>query len=209
MRRRPTLKTIEVFASVQGEGLRQGEPTIFVRLAGCNLKCTFCDTKRAWRGGREVPVASIVQEVGRLRRRFPASWVCLTGGEPLAQDIGPLVRGLFGEGLKIQVETNGTFPPAANVNWHTVSPKPPDYDFHPGFRKRASEVKLVASRELSLDAVRMVRKAFPTRIPLILQPQSNTQWSRQKALRILERALRSGLVNIRLSFQLHKVYKLK
>ncbi|RPI99013.1 MAG: 7-carboxy-7-deazaguanine synthase QueE, partial [Candidatus Aminicenantes bacterium] len=50
MLRPPTLKTIEIFASVQGEGLRQGEPTIFVRLAGCNLRCGFCDTKRAWRG---------------------------------------------------------------------------------------------------------------------------------------------------------------
>jgi len=209
MHRRPTLKTIEIFASIQGEGLRQGEPTIFVRLAGCNLKCSFCDTKRAWKAGREIPVDAIIKEIRRLRHSFPARWVCLTGGEPLAQNIRPLVRELRKEDFKVQVETNGTFPPAGKVNWHTVSPKPPGYDFHPGFLKRAREVKLVATRGLSLDAVRLIRKAFPPRIPIILQPQSNTQWSRRKALRILKRALRSGLGNIRLSVQLHRLYRLE
>jgi organic radical activating enzyme len=209
MRRPPTLKTTEIFASVQGEGLRQGEPTIFVRLAGCNRRCGFCDTKQAWRGGREIPVERIVEEVSRLRRGFPAAWVCLTGGEPLAQDVGPLVRRLHGEGLKVQVETNGTFPPDPAADWITVSPKPPDYDFHPGFLKRAREVKLVVSRALTLDAVRTARAAFPPETPLILQPQSNAPWSRKKALKLLTDASRSGLGGIRLSVQLHKIYGLR
>jgi 7-carboxy-7-deazaguanine synthase len=209
MRRPPTLKTIEVFASVQGEGLRQGEPTIFVRLSGCNRRCGFCDTKRAWRGGRETAVERIVEEVLRLRRGFPATWVCLTGGEPLAQDVRPLVLRLHGEGLKVQVETNGTFPPDPRADWHTVSPKPPEYGVHPGFIRRAREVKLVVCRALTLDAVRTVRAAFPPAIPIILQPQSNAPWSRKKALKILEGAYRSGLGGIRLSVQLHKVYGLR
>ena len=209
MRRPPTLKTTEIFASVQGEGLRQGEPTIFVRLSGCNRRCDFCDTKKAWRGGRETPVEKIVGEVLRLRRGFPAAWVCLTGGEPLAQDIRPLVRRLHEEGLKVQVETNGTFPPEPGADWLTVSPKPPDYDFHPGFLKRAREVKLVVCRTLTLDTVRTMRTIFPPATPLILQPQSNTAWSRKKALMILQDAGRSGLTGIRLSVQLHKVYGLR
>jgi 7-carboxy-7-deazaguanine synthase len=209
MRRPRTLKTTEVFASVQGEGLRQGEPTIFVRLSGCNRRCTFCDTKTAWRGGRETPVDTIVAEVKRLCRGFPASWVCLTGGEPLAQDVGPLVRRLHAEGYKVQVETNGTFPPEPAVDWHTVSPKPPDYDVHPGFVKRAREVKLVVCRALTLDVVRTARKTFPPAVPLILQPQSNAAWSMKKALKILREASRSGLSGIRVSVQLHKVYGLR
>ena len=209
MRRPPTLKTTEIFASVQGEGLRQGEPTIFVRLAGCNRRCGFCDTKKAWRDGRETPVERIVEEIGRLRRGSSAEWVCLTGGEPLAQDVHLLVRRLHETGLKVQVETNGTFPPEAGADWITVSPKPPDYDFHPGFPKRAREVKLIVCRTLTLDAVRTVRKSFPPEIPLILQPQSNAPWSRKKALRVLEDAYRMGLSNIRVSVQLHKVYKLR
>jgi organic radical activating enzyme len=209
MRRPPTLKTTEIFASVQGEGLRQGEPTIFVRLAGCNRRCGFCDTKKAWRGGRETPVERIVEKIGRLRLDSPTEWVCLTGGEPLAQDVGPLVRRLREEGLKVQVETNGTFPPEPEADWLTVSPKPPDYDVHPGFLKRSREVKLVVCRTLTLDAVRTMRKSFPPEIPLILQPQSNALWSRKKALKILEDAGRSGLTGIRLSVQLHKVYGLR
>jgi len=209
MRRPPTLKTTEIFASVQGEGLRQGEPTIFVRLSGCNRRCDFCDTKKAWRGGRETPVEKIVGEVLRLRRGFPAAWVCLTGGEPLAQDVRPLVRRLHEEGLKVQVETNGTFPPEPGADWLTVSPKPPDYDFHPEFLKRAREVKLIVCRTLTLDTVRTMRTIFPPATPLILQPQSNTPWSRKKALMILQDAGRSGLTGIRLSVQLHKVYGLR
>jgi organic radical activating enzyme len=209
MRRPPTLKTTEIFASVQGEGLRQGEPTIFVRLSGCNRRCDFCDTKKAWRGGRETPVEKIAGEVLRLRLGSPAEWVCLTGGEPLAQDVRPLVRRLHEEGLKVQVETNGTFPPEPGADWLTVSPKPPDYDFHPGFLKRAREVKLVVCRTLTLDTVRTMRAIFPPATPLILQPQSNTAWSRKKALMILQDAGRSGLTGIRLSVQLHKVYGLR
>ena len=209
MRRPPTLKTIEIFASVQGEGLRQGEPTVFVRLAGCNRRCGFCDTKKAWRGGRELSVDTIAKEVGRLRRDLPTAWVCLTGGEPLAQNVGPLVRRLHDEGLKVQIETNGTFPPEPGADWLTVSPKPPDFDLHPGFKKRAREVKLVVCRTLDLDDVRTVRAAVPPSVPLILLPQSNAAWSRKKAVKLLEDAGRAGLEGLRLSLQLHKVYGLR
>jgi organic radical activating enzyme len=209
MRRPLTLKTIEIFASVQGEGLRQGEPTIFVRLAGCNLRCGFCDTKRAWRGGREMAVEKIVEEVGRLRRDYPTTWVCLTGGEPLAQDVRPLILRLRAEGYRVQIETNGTFPPSPLADWHSVSPKPPDYAVHPGFRKRAREVKLVVCRALNLDNIRTVRAAFPPTSPVILQPQSNARWSVKRAVELLEDASRAGLEGIRLSVQLHKVYGLR
>jgi 7-carboxy-7-deazaguanine synthase len=209
MRRPPTLKTFEVFASVQGEGLRQGEPTIFVRLAGCNLRCAFCDTKRAWGRGRTQTVEEIVNKVRDLWHGYPVRWVCLSGGEPLAQDIGPLVRELKKGGLAVQVETNGTFDPRPGVDWYTVSPKPPSYAFRPGFRKKAREVKLVAIRELTAETVRAVRRAFPPTTPVILQPQSNAAWSRRKAIKLLEGALRDGLSNIRVSVQLHKILNLK
>ncbi len=209
MPRPHTLKTIEVFASVQGEGLRQGEPTIFVRLSGCNRKCSFCDTKRAWEEGDERPISKIIAEIDRLRDTNPSVWVCLTGGEPLAQEIGPLVRRLHGKGFRIQVETNGTYPPVPGVDWFTVSPKPPDYEFHPGFVEVAREVKLVACRTLTLNTLRTVRVDFPPSVPVILQPQSNARWSMKKAVDLLRRGSRAGLRNVRISLQLHKIYGLE
>ena len=209
MPRPRTLKTIEIFASIQGEGLRQGEPTVFVRLSGCNLKCSFCDTKYARQGGIEMTEAAIMETVGLIRNDFPAGWICLTGGEPLIQDIGPLVRRIHEEGLKVQVETNGTCSPEPDADWYSVSPKPPAYAFHPGFLKKAREVKLVVGRGLSLDAVRKIREEFPASTPVILQPQSNTAWSMKKAVGLLEKALASGLEGIRVSAQLHKTFGLR
>ncbi len=206
---RPTLRIAEVFPSVQGEGLRQGEPTLFVRLAGCNLRCSFCDTKYARTGGEMRTRDSVVAEVRRIRLDFPADWVCLTGGEPLLQDISGLVRDLKKEGLKVQVETNGTVDRLLPVDWYTVSPKPKDYFYQLRFRKSAREVKLVASRELDLDVVRRLRKEFPQETPIILQPESNRLVSARRAMSILERCLREGLTNIRLSCQLQKVLKIK
>jgi 7-carboxy-7-deazaguanine synthase len=209
MPRQHTLKTIEIFASVQGEGLRQGEPTVFIRLSGCNLKCPFCDTKYARQGGIEMTENAIMEAVGLIRNDFPAGWICLTGGEPLIQDIGPLIRRLHREGLKAQVETNGICSPGPDADWYSVSPKPPDYAFHPGFRKKAREVKLVVGRGLSFDTVRKIRKEFPPSTPILLQPQSNADWSMKKAVKLLEKALASGLDGIRVSAQLHKIFEIK
>jgi organic radical activating enzyme len=201
----PTLKVIEVFASVQGEGLRLGQPTIFIRLAGCNLRCAFCDTKYAWRGGQETTPARLVQEAVKVRRRFPCRWVCLTGGEPLLQKVKGLVLGLKARGFEVQVETNGTFRPGVPADWFSVSPKPPRYDVALEFRRKADEVKLVVSRGLSFQDVQRVRQAFPGRTPLLLQPQSNLAWSVRKGWKLLGLSLDAGLVNIRLTVQAHKI----
>ncbi len=209
MPRLPILRTTEAFASVQGEGLRQGEPTLFVRLAGCNLRCSFCDTKRAWGRGHAQTVAEIVRQVRTLWRGHPARWVCLTGGEPLRQHVAPLIRALRKDGLNVQVETNGTYAPRPEADWYTVSPKPPDYAAHPLFRKKAREVKLIVSRHLTSDAVRAVRRSYPARTPVILQPQGNAAWSMRKAVRLVEEAASQGLLNVRVSVQLHKIYGVK
>jgi organic radical activating enzyme len=204
-----TLKTIEIFPSVQGEGLRQGEPTIFVRLSGCNLSCSFCDTKYAWEGGIEMSVDRIRQIIKKIREKFPAQWICLTGGEPLLQNILELVESLKKEGHKIQVETNGTIYQPLPIDWYTVSPKPDKYFFQPRFKQKASEVKVIITRDLKFDVIEHLRQQFPKDIPLLLQPQSNKKWSVDLGMRILKKTLSAGLQNIRLSVQLHKFYNLR
>ena len=200
----PTLKISEIFASVQGEGLRQGQPTLFVRLSGCDLRCRFCDTKAAWKGGRTLAVGAVVRRLRRLRKRFPADWVCLTGGEPLLQDIGPLAAALKREGLKIQIETNGRHDGLPDVDWLTVSPKPPSYLVRRTCRRRAGEMKIVVTRNLTFDVVRRLRGEFPKRTPLVLQPQSRRKWSAAKGLRFLRQGLQAGWKNMRLMPQAHK-----
>jgi 7-carboxy-7-deazaguanine synthase len=200
------LKTAEIFASLQGEGLRQGEPTLFVRLSGCNLRCPFCDTKRAWKGGRNATCEQIAARLDRLRRTNPAAWVVLTGGEPLMQNVEPLVRLLKKNGYQIQIETNGHYyRDLPGVSWYTVSPKPPDYIYHPRYKTLAREVKLVACRELSLAVVLRIRDEFPARTPLLIQPESNKPDSRAKALRLVRSAALEGRTNVRLSLQMHRI----
>jgi 7-carboxy-7-deazaguanine synthase len=200
-----TLKITEIFPSIQGEGLRMGVPTIFVRLTGCKLRCRFCDTKYAWDGGKDYTVSEILESITKIRKKHPIDWVCLTGGEPLEQQIEGLVRSLKKIGLKVQIETNGTIYKGLGIDWLTISPKPPRYFFQAGYTAQAKEVKLVVSRELTLETIQNIRKAFPKKTPILLQPESNRKWSIQKGKKLLWQTLRKGLSNIRLSIQLHKI----
>lgn len=205
----PTLRINEIFFSAEGEGGRQGQPTIFVRLSGCNLRCDFCDTRYAWEEGQEINQEIILSKIGRLREKYKADWVSITGGEPLVQDIKPLVEKLKQAGFKIQVETNGTKPITFEVDWLTVSPKPPDFFSTRTSRQQATEVKLVVTKNLKLPEVEKVRKKFRVNIPLWLQPESNEVWSYRRAWHLFEQAARGGLKNIRLGCQLHKIYGLR
>lgn len=205
----PILKISEVFASVQGEGLRQGQATIFVRLAGCNLRCSFCDTKGSWKDGRDLRPEQVLEIIQNIRLSFPAGWVCLTGGEPLLQNVEGLVRKLKNEGFMVQVETNGTRYRSMPVDWYTVSPKPRRYYCRSEYREKAKEVKVIVTRDLSLTRIRKLCQEFSPSTPLLLQPQSNRRWSIERSRRLLVRALRAGLDNVRLSCQLHKIFGLK
>lgn len=200
-----TLKINEIFYSLQGEGLRQGEPTVFIRLSGCNLKCDFCDTQYAWEEGRDLSADQICIEVEDIKRHHPSQWICLTGGEPLFQDISSLTQQLKADKWNIQVETNGIFYQTLPVDWYTVSPKPEKYFVQTKYMASAKEVKLVVTRELEIETIKNIRGQFPERTPLFLQAQSNLKWSLDQGIRLVEHATGENLNNIRLSVQLHKI----
>ena len=201
----PTLKINEIFYSLQGEGLRQGEPTIFIRLSGCNLKCDFCDTQYAWEDGRDMSVDQILTEVRDIKRMHPSHWICLTGGEPLFQDLSSLTQQLKADYWNIQVETNGIFHKNLPIDWYTVSPKPDKYFVQTEYADSAKEVKLVVTKDLDLETIKIIRGKFPKKTPLFLQAQSNLKWSLDRGIKLVEKATGENLNNIRLSVQLHKI----
>ena len=106
----------EIFKSIQGEGTRAGLPCIFVRLTGCNLRCTWCDTAYAFHGGKKMSVEEVLSRVDELAGRSAETpglqasvpLVELTGGEPLLQDeIIPLSEKLVAAGFAVMIETSG------------------------------------------------------------------------------------------------------
>lgn len=99
------LKINEIFKSIQGESSHSGLPCIFVRLTGCNLRCTYCDTEYAFYEGKEMPVADVIKAV----EGFGISLVEITGGEPLLQkEVYSLMQALLQKKYTVMLETGGS-----------------------------------------------------------------------------------------------------
>jgi 7-carboxy-7-deazaguanine synthase len=105
IRHKETLLIKETFQSIQGEGPFSGQPAFFVRLAGCNLSCPYCDTNHTT-DAKTIGIGSLVAEI--LHKCFPNDLVVITGGEPFNQDITKFVKLLLAYDYRIQIETNGT-----------------------------------------------------------------------------------------------------
>lgn len=159
----------EIFYSLQGEGFLQGMPVVFIRLGGCNLRCSFCDTAYAFEPRQEASESEILKRIGR----YPCRRVCITGGEPFLQEIGPLAALLKSKGYWITAETNGTLWQQVDLDWLTVSPKTGGIEMHDRgydtrFRAVAKEFKYVITRKADFD---FIDKAIAQ--PVVLQPVNN------------------------------------
>lgn len=141
------LKLKEVFPTIQGEGPYVGQPAVFLRLAGCNLACWFCDTDFA--GGNTESVARILKRVedAQATMGLPVigqPLVVLTGGEPLAQPVRLLVNTLIGNGYRVQIETDGvayTDLPDAAPHQLTIVCSPKTPKLHPKTLPRITAFK--------------------------------------------------------------------
>ena len=186
---------IEVFTSVQGEGTFSGLGADFIRLAGCNLRCSWCDTAHSY----DVTAATMlgVEEI-LAKWQFDQPIVVITGGEPTLYDLGPLVQALKARGNFVTLETNGTNPvPAAwGIDWITVSPKP-DSDYV--INCSANELKYVVDDNFSVDVIQADRVA-PRHI--YLQVESCKPESAARAVRIVTE---NPKLQLRVGIQLHKV----
>ena len=144
---------VEIFESMQGEGRNSGRPCVFIRFAGCNLACPWCDTDRARRFS--LSLEDLVKEVGGFRTKS----VILTGGEPtLVGNMPELIAALKAKGYWIAVETNGTNEPDwfGFLDYVACSPKAEFPDRL--VLTRADEVRVVASSEDVADFCKTVRR---------------------------------------------------
>ncbi len=199
-----TLEVVQIFATIQGEGPFAGMPAIFIRLGGCNLACDFCDTE--FETFTAMALDKIMQQVTELRDTQPLA--VITGGEPLRQNIGPLCERLLGEGMKVQIETNGTLwrdvPEAVHV---VCSPKISQGRYHPlreDVLNHADALKFIvsASHPDYGDIADVGQGTHPT--PVYIQPMDEYDADKNKA----NQALAAKLAirhNATLSLQLHKI----
>lgn len=197
--RRGLLPLVEIFYSLQGEGSRSGQPTVFVRVAGCTLACSFCDTD--FRVRREMTVPEVVAEV----TGYGCPWVCLTGGEPtMYREVGALCDALHAAGLKVQVETNGQHPrPEWGLDHITVSPKESEGGFlDPWYLEHATEFKYVVDGSADVErALRNPSAGHPGGPLLYIQPNALNP----DAIALCVEAVKAHPARLRLSLQTHKL----
>ncbi len=202
---------IEIFTSIQGEGQVIGYPSNFVRLAGCNLRCVWCDTKYSWLRSDGKPM-DIDEVISSLDLRVP--FTTITGGEPLLQDIYPLVKALKERGQKVIVETNGTVRPKRElmqlVDVFSVSPKLRNSGYHINYKfdqDWATYYKFVITKLEDVDeVVKFVEANRVDPAKVILQPNGLVKDEEYlKFLRQLSDFVVSRGLPFRVLPQLHRV----
>jgi 7-carboxy-7-deazaguanine synthase len=202
------LKITEIFHSLQGEADSVGFPTVFVRLTGCPLRCQYCDTAYAFHGGAWASLDEIVERVSQFATRY----VCVTGGEPLAQpNCLPLLRRLCDAGYRVSLETSGAMAIAAVDERvvRVVDVKTPGsgeearnrYDELAGLRPH-DQVKFVICSRADYDwsSAKIRELALANRCTVLFSPSADELAARELADWIL-----ADQLPVRFQLQLHKV----
>ena len=141
------LPVMESFLTIQGEGYHSGNLAYFIRLAGCDVGCSWCDVKESWDVTEDqyVAVKDLVTEVVNSN----ASIVVITGGEPLMHDLSELTQKLHEKQLSVHLETSGAYPITGTFDWITFSPKKFKIALEP-FYLKADELKVIITNKQDL-----------------------------------------------------------
>lgn len=212
------LPMVEIFETVEGEGTRAGFPTVFVRLFGCNLRCTWCDTTYSYPPSKSEFTLSIREIVERVKS-YKSKHVCFTGGEPLlyGDKSARLLQALSDiEGIvDVHVETNGAIGLAPfmesvtspNVRY-VMDYKLPDSGENDkmdttnfALLRPQDELKFVIATDRDFDAAVETLRQFPTQA----LPMFSPVWETMPPAKLVERMLEAGLSGVKLNMQLHKI----
>lgn len=190
---------MEHFYTIQGEGTHTGRAAYFIRTAGCDVNCWWCDVKESWEeeGHPNIKVKDLVKSA----KESGAPFVVITGGEPLLHDLLPLTTGLKSAGLQVHIETSGSSPLSGQLDWITLSPKrfkKPTEDVF----AYVDELKVVVLTNKDLKWAEENAAKCPEGTRLLLQPE----WETPKSMGLIVDYVKEN-PEWEISLQTHKFLK--
>ena len=201
------MKINEIFYSLQGEGKWTGRPNIFIRTTGCNLRCSYCDTKYAYYDGTEMSIVQILKNISK----FSCKYLCITGGEPLLQkDIYKLIETLLKNKYKICLETNGSMNikkiPDNKSILISLDIKCPSSKMHKknyleniSLLKKKDQIKFIIGNQDDYKYAKELLKKYNPACDVFLQPVWGTD------LKKLSKWIINDNLNVKLGLQIHKI----
>ena len=169
---------MEIFYTIQGEGAWSGNASYFIRLAGCDVGCVWCDVKESW-DASGYP-AWTADEIIEKFEPANCKMVVITGGEPAMYDLTNLTAGLKNKGYKVHIETSGAYPLTGDFDWVCFSPKKFKKPIE-NFGKNADELKVIVFNRSDLEWAETYRKDVGENCKLYLQPE----WDKREKVREL------------------------
>jgi organic radical activating enzyme len=188
---------MELFYSLQGEGYHQGKAAFFIRLAGCDVGCVWCDVKDSWDASKH-PVLT-VEEIVAAAAAHPSRIAIVTGGEPLLHQLEPLTTALKTAGFQTHIETSGSSPMSGSWDWVCLSPKKFKAAL-PEAIKAANELKVVVFNNSDFAFANSFLKDVAVDCKKYLQPE----WDKSDAMTPLVIEYIKANPSWELSAQLHK-----
>jgi organic radical activating enzyme len=162
------LPVMESFYTIQGEGYHQGKAAYFIRLAGCDVGCVWCDVKESW--DEEKHPLRKISEIVSEAASYPGRMAVVTGGEPLLHDCSPLTSALHKAGFSTNIETSGSSPLSGQWDWICLSPKKFKAPL-PEVVAMANELKVVIFNKSDFAWAEKYAAQVPTGCKLYLQPE--------------------------------------
>ena len=207
----------DIFVSIQGESTDAGLPCVFVRMFGCNVKCTYCDQPQKACDRKRVSIGNLVQMI----RSHKVPYVCITGGEPLLQkDIYPVIYELLNEGYKVSIETNGCVPiepsqykrsykyvmdvkcPSSGVSHINVLENLANLLPH-------DEVKFVIADEEDYKFAKRILRSYPTPAKIIFSPMFDKKGNPVISQQLVDWIIKDKFYYARVGVQIHKFLGVK
>ncbi len=192
-----TLPVMETFYTIQGEGAFAGAPAYFIRLAGCDVGCVWCDVKESWDAGkhRQIEVSTLVTEVEES-----GTGICvITGGEPAMYDLSLLTGKLRAAGIRTHVETSGAYELTGEWDWVTFSPKKFKGPVESIYSK-ANELKVIVFHKSDIEWSQSHGGKVNSDCGLYLQPE----WEKRELMQPLIIDFIRKNIRWRISVQTHK-----